>query len=111
MTALIAPPILPPIPPPLLPKSTVKNRLAQLLIHLIMRLAHPPPKLLPPTDLRLVAPRGLSHPVPEILSAHPAGIQLREDVQEGAHLGLLGLGCGVGVCGCEGVQEGPGRAA
>lgn len=107
-TDLITPPILPPVPPPLLPKPTIKHRLSQLPIHLIMCLTHPPSKLLPASDLRLVAPTWLGHPISEILSAHPAGVQLRKDVQKGAHFGLLGWSCGVGVCGSERVQEGPG---
>lgn len=39
--------ILPSCPPPLLPLITIKRLLPQLHIHIVMRLAHPPPKLIP----------------------------------------------------------------
>ena len=104
----ITPPILPPSPPPLLPKPTIKLLLPQLPIHLIMRLTHPRPEILPAPQPRLIPSRRLGHPRPEVIRAHPAGIQAREEREEGAHFGLLlraGFG---GVGGCEGVEEGPG---
>ena len=96
----ITPPILPPSPPPLLPKPTIKLLLPQLPIHLIMRLTHPRPEILPPTQPRLIPPRRLRHPRPEVIRAHPARVQAREEREEAAHLGLL-LGAGfrwVGGC-------------
>ena len=85
----ITPPILPPSPPSLLPKPTIKLLLPQLPIHLIMRLAHPRPEILPPTQPRLIPTRRLSHPRPEVIRAHPARVQAREEREEAAHLGLL----------------------
>lgn len=71
-----------------------------------MRLAHPPPKLLPTTHPRLVPMRG--HPTPEIVRADPAGIHFAEEGEEGFGFGLLLEGGRGGVVGGDGVQEGPG---
>ena len=74
-----------------------------------MRLAHPPPKLVPPLNFWLI-PR-LLHPLLKVLGAHPAWIQLGEQGEEGRGLGLERGRCGLGVgCG-EGVQQGPRAAA
>lgn len=74
-----------------------------------MRLAHPSPKPLSPLNPRLV-PRPL-HPILEVFGADPAGVELAEEGEEGAHFGLEGGGRG-GRVGCgEGVQEGPGVPA
>ena len=76
----------PPSPPPLLPLTTIKTPFSQLDIDSIMRLAHPPPELVPITDLRLIA---LLHPRLEIVRANPARIQLTEQAYELFHFGLL----------------------
>lgn len=104
----ITPTILPPRPPPLLPKPTIKLLLPQLPVNLIMRLTHPPPKLLPPTQLRLIPPTRVRHPRPEIVRAHPARVQLGKEPQEALHVLLVLCGGLFGVCGGHGVQEGPG---
>lgn len=103
---LITTPILPTRPPPLLPKSAIKLLLAQLPIDLIMRLAHPIPKIVPPPQSRPISL--LRHPRLEVLCARPARVQPREEAEETAHLALLFLGCGLRVHGCEGVEQGPG---
>jgi len=99
----ITPPILPPRPPPLLPLLTIKLLLPQLLIHSIMRLAHPLPKLVPRTDSRCV----LLHPLLEVFGAHPAWVQFAKCGEEGFGFGLQ-LGRWVrGVCAGYRVEEGP----
>lgn len=99
-TNSITPPILPPRPPPLLPKPTIKLRLPQLPINLIMRLTHPPSKLLPPAKLGLVIPTRVRHPALEIIRAYPARIQSGEKFQEPAHILLLLCVCFLWVCCC-----------
>ena len=94
--SLITSPILPPRPPPLLPPPTIKFLLPQLPINLIMRLTHPLAQPLPPLHSWLVSPP--AHPLLEILRADPAGIDLREQGEERAHVGLL-LGRGGGRVG------------
>lgn len=107
ITQSIASPILPPGPPPLLPEAAVKLLLPQLAIDGVVRLAHPVAELGAAGEPRLVAPSRLVHPRAEIVRAHPARVQAREEVQERAHLGLL-LGRGRRrVCGCQRVQECP----
>lgn len=111
-TCLLAP--LPPSPPPLLPPSTIKFLLAQFLIHLIMRLAHPSPQRLTTLHARRMAPaslRSIGHPVLEIRRTRPARVELTHEREEGAHVALLACGCRDGICGADAVKEGPGRAA
>jgi hypothetical protein len=96
----IAPPILPSSPPPLLPKPAIKLLLPQLSIHLIMRLAHPPPKLRPTAQPRLITPTRMRHPRLEIIRAHPARVQPREQLEKPLHVPLLLRGCFLGVCRC-----------
>jgi len=43
----IASPVFPPSPPPLLPSITVKGLLPKLVIDSVMRLTHPPSKVVP----------------------------------------------------------------
>ena len=74
-----------------------------------MGLAHPPPQPLPPFHPRLVP--GLLHPGLEIVGAYPAGIDPREEREEGAHVVLLLGGGARGVGGGDAVQEGPGVGA
>lgn len=74
-----------------------------------MRLAHPPSQPVPSLHPRLVPLD--RHPRPEIVRAHPARIQLREQREELAHLGLLRRRRPGRVRGGDGVQERPGAAA
>lgn len=96
-------------PPPLPHLAAIKLLLPQFPIDLIVRLTHPPPQPLPPFGPGLI-PRP-PHPVPEILRAMPARVQLGEQGQELGHLGLLGFGGRGRVGGGHGVEEGPGGAA
>lgn len=74
-----------------------------------MRLAHPPPQSLPPLHPRLVPPP--RHPLPKVLRARPARIQLPEQLQELPHFGLLRWCGDRRVRAAHGVQERPGGAA
>lgn len=74
------PTILPPSSPPLLPKPTIKLLLPKLPINLIMRLAHPPPKLLPTLQFGLIPSTRMRHPCLEIIRTYPARVQLREEL-------------------------------
>lgn len=84
VTSRITPPILPACPPPLLPLRTVKALLPQLLIHRIVRLAHPRAELIPIAN----SWRILRHPFLEVFRADPAWVQLAEGCEEGLGLGL-----------------------
>lgn len=100
----IATTILPSRPPPLLPFVTIKALLAQLHIDRIMRLTHPPPKLVSIADPRLIA---LFHPYPEIVCAYPARVHPAEEADELLCLCLLDE-CGFfGVVGCHRMQQCP----
>jgi hypothetical protein len=101
--------ILPPIPPPLLPLRTVKLGLSQLHIHRIMRPAHPKPKHILAFHPRRIA--RLRHPISKVVGAHPARVKLREEGEELLRFRLECRWGGVGVGGCEGMEEGPGAAA
>jgi hypothetical protein len=102
------PPVLPPSPPSFFPFVTVKAALAQLLIDRIVRLTHPPPKVIPIAHSRLIA---IFHPRPEIVGTRPARIHFAEQADELLRFALLGRGRSFGVGGRHGVQEGPGGAA
>ncbi|KAB8293315.1 hypothetical protein EYC80_007641 [Monilinia laxa] len=93
---LTTPPILPARPPPLLPLPTIKLLLAQLPIHLVMRLTHPPPKFIPTLGPYLI----FSHVGLEVFGADPAGVELGEERHEGLHVGAIGGGGGGRVAGC-----------
>jgi hypothetical protein len=101
-------PILPPSPPSFLPLVAIKATLPQLLINRIMRLTHPPPKIIPIAHPRLIP---ILHPRSEIVGARPAGIHFAKQADECLRLALLGEGWSLRVSGCQGVQEGPGGAA
>lgn len=73
-----------------------------------MRLTHPPPEIIPIAHARLVA---IFHPRPEIVGARPARVHFAEQANELLCFALLGRGWSLRVCGCQGVQEGPGGAA
>lgn len=89
---LITPSIPPAIPPPLLPKRTIKLLLPQLNIHRVMRPTHPPSKPLLRLQCLLHIAALFFHPRLEILRAHPAGVQLREQAEECGCLFLVGRG-------------------
>jgi hypothetical protein len=72
------PPVTPPRPPPLLPPLAVKGRLPQLGIHLVVRLAKPPPKVVPRAHPRRVA----RYPRAKVLGARPARVQPRQRVHQ-----------------------------
>jgi hypothetical protein len=72
-----------------------------------MRLAHPPPKLIPAARAHLIP----LHESLEILRAHPARVQLAQQPHEGLDIGLLARRRTLRVLRCDGVQERPGGAA
>ncbi|PBP26003.1 uroporphyrinogen-III synthase HemD, partial [Diplocarpon rosae] len=78
--------ILPPCPPSLFPLRTVELFFSKFLVNVIVRLAHPLPKLLSAFRPDLV----LRHPHLEILSTYPARIQGREQSQKLADLICVG---------------------
>ena len=102
------PSIFPARPPPLLPLVTIKALLPQLHINSIMRLTHPPPKLISIAHPRLIP---VLHPRPEIVRARPARVHLAEQADELLRLALLRERGSLGVGGGHGVQERPGGAA
>nr|POE59810.1 hypothetical protein CFP56_76799 [Quercus suber] len=85
----IASSILPSRPPSLFPLAAVELGLAQLLVHSIMRLAHPPPKLLSIADSRFIP---ALHPRLKVVCTDPAWVHLPEKSQELFRLDLLRQG-------------------
>ena len=69
---LVTSSICPPCPPPLFPSLTVKPPFPQLLVNLIMRLAHPSSQTSSPFHPRLVSPS--AHPFLKVLRARPARV-------------------------------------
>lgn len=80
----VTPPILPPCSPSLLPPLAIKGLLAQLLIHRIVRLAHPLAKLASTAHPRRV----LLHPGLEVFCADPAWVEFAKGGKEGLGFGL-----------------------
>ncbi len=74
-----------------------------------MGLAHPGPQLFAPSHARLVA--GPPHPVPEIVGAHPARVELREQMHELLHVTLLYGGGLFRVAGGDAVEKCPAVSA
>ena len=79
-------PILPPSPPPLLPKVTIKCLLPQLDIDRVMRLTHPPSKIVSAANPRRIRPL---HPRLEVACADPTRIHLPEQADELPRVALL----------------------
>ena len=74
-----------PRPPPLLPPRAVKHRLAQLHVDVVVRAAQPLPKVVAAGHARGVPGNvGL-----EVVGAHPARVQPREEADEAREVRLL----------------------
>ena len=104
-----APPILPTVLPPLPPLVAIERFFAQLLVHRVVCATHPAPEVLLVAQSRGIA--GLGHPVAEILSAHPARVEVGKQLEEGAGFLLLSLRRRPWVCRRQRVEEGPRAAA
>lgn len=105
----ITAPIIPTRPPPLLPARAIKHLLAQLTIHLIMRLAQPRPKVAATAHPRRIAVR--RQPGAEVGRTRPARIQPRERMHKRRRIALLSDRRSLGVCCCHAVQQRPGGPA
>lgn len=99
------PPIFPASPPSFFPLVAIEAALPQLHVDRVMRLAHPPPEVVPAAHAGLVP---VLHPRPEIVGARPARVHFAEQADELLGFALLGEGWSLGVGGRHGVQEGPG---
>lgn len=103
-SASVASSILPACPPPLFPFVAIKHRLSELDIDSIVRLTHPPAKLVSVAHFRRIP---TAHPRPEVISTHPARVQFSEQCHELFRFRLLGHCRVLWVRRGHGVQEVP----